>query len=417
MNNSSSFGFQTYPEWSDHKNVMLSTFFWGYVCTQLVGAFVAERFGPKWFLAVTVFITSLFSMLIPVFGSEFGYKGIITCRVIQGLGEGLLFPCLQHLLGKWAPLKSRSKASAITYSGTALGILVSMPLTGLICNSKSLGWPVAYYLFGAIGMLWVALWSIFGSDCPLKHKSISESEKSYICSNLEAEFKEENFQKRPAPWISIITSFPFWAILINDCGYSWGCWTLLTEIPSYMQNVLNFDIASNSLLSTLPYLFATLSIYPMGFLSDLLLARKTTSVTVSRKIFNSIAIFGNAICLFSLTFVDVTQRVETIVVLVIGAAFTGGIFSGYLINQIDLAPNYAGSIMGVSNTAANFFLYGFILATGLTENDKALWTYIFCTASGILLAVGLLFIFAGSAEVQPWNNYEYKRKTREKRKN
>ncbi|KAJ8946320.1 hypothetical protein NQ318_004209 [Aromia moschata] len=90
----------TYPEWSDHKNVMLSAFFWGYVCTQLVGAFVAERFGPKWFLAVTVFITSLFSMLIPVFASEFGYKGVIACRVIQGLGQGLLFPMSATFTGQ-----------------------------------------------------------------------------------------------------------------------------------------------------------------------------------------------------------------------------------------------------------------------------------------------------------------------------
>lgn len=37
-----------------------------------------------------------------------------------------------------------------------------------------------------------------------------------------------------------------WAILVAHCGQNWGFWTLLTEIPTYMSKVLNFDIKSVS---------------------------------------------------------------------------------------------------------------------------------------------------------------------------
>lgn len=96
---------------------MLSSFFWGYLCTQIIAGQLAERYGPKWFLAGTYFIGSLFSILIPSFGALFGYQGVIACRVIQGLSQGFLFPCLHNMLGKWCPVGDRAKACGFSYAG------------------------------------------------------------------------------------------------------------------------------------------------------------------------------------------------------------------------------------------------------------------------------------------------------------
>ena len=48
------------------------------------------------------------------------------------------------------------------------------------------------------------------------------------------------------PWKSIWTSLPFWSILLAHSGQSLGFWTLLTEMPSYMDKVLGVDIKSVS---------------------------------------------------------------------------------------------------------------------------------------------------------------------------
>ncbi|KAJ8980966.1 hypothetical protein NQ317_013420 [Molorchus minor] len=405
----------TYPEWSSSKNVMISAFFWGYVATQLISSQLAARYGPKWILAITFFITSLFSILIPAFGEAFGYRGVIACRVIQGLSQGFLFPCLQHLLGRWTSTVGRGTAASVTFVGVSLGTVISMPVTGLLCNSASVGWPAAYYVFGALGILWTIVWAIFGCNSPGQHKTISAAEKHYIWGGEEPEYEKP--EKKPStPWIAILTSLPFWAIVINDCGFSWGYWTLLSEIPSYMQSILNFDIASNGFLSALPYFVRSCFIIPMGFLSDHLVEKKVTSPTVNRKIFNSIAMFVGAIGLACLTLIDGDQRSATIAILVIAVAFTGGIFSGFILSQVDLSPVHAGTVMGISNTASNFFsLLGplsvdFVIhTTGYQETDKELWTIIFCTASVILAAVGLFFIYGGSGKAQYWNNADYRK--------
>jgi len=33
-----------------------------------------------------------------------------------------------------------------------------------------------------------------------------------------------------------------WALIVVHCAQNWGFWTLLTEIPSYMDGVLGFDL-------------------------------------------------------------------------------------------------------------------------------------------------------------------------------
>jgi hypothetical protein len=36
------------------------------------------------------------------------------------------------------------------------------------------------------------------------------------------------------------------AVTIAHCGQNWGFWTLLTEMPSYMNSVLKFDLKAVS---------------------------------------------------------------------------------------------------------------------------------------------------------------------------
>lgn len=49
-------------------------------------------------------------------------------------------------------------------------------------------------------------------------------------------------QSPPVPWKSIVTSMPFWAILIAHMGQNYGYETLMTELPTFMNQVLHFNI-------------------------------------------------------------------------------------------------------------------------------------------------------------------------------
>jgi MFS family permease len=187
-----------------------------------------KKFGPKWFLAVTMFINSLFTLLIPVMASSAGEGGVIACRVIQGLNQGFLYPSVHTLLGKWTPLPERSKVASFVYTGGPLGTVISLPVTGVIANS-SIGWPTAFYLYGGLGIGWSVLWALLGADSPAKHGRISDEEKEYIKGGGNTTDGEQ--KELPTPWLSIATSI----------------WTLMTEIPSYMSDIMKYDIKDVSL--------------------------------------------------------------------------------------------------------------------------------------------------------------------------
>ena len=44
------------------------------------------------------------------------------------------------------------------------------------------------------------------------------------------------------PWRAILTSLPVWLALLNQFGYIWGLFTLLTQAPTYFKFIHGFGI-------------------------------------------------------------------------------------------------------------------------------------------------------------------------------
>lgn len=95
--------------------------------------------------------------------SDFVQLIIISCFVL-GLGEGVTFPVMHAMLAKWAPPLELSKMATFIYTGSTLGTIVSLPLTGIICDY--LGWEAAFYIFGSCGIFWFIFWALLVYERP-----------------------------------------------------------------------------------------------------------------------------------------------------------------------------------------------------------------------------------------------------------
>lgn len=118
---------------------------------------------------------------------------------------------------------------------------------------------------------------------------------------------------------------------------------LLIELPIYMKGVLKFEIKQNAMFTATPFL--TLWFFSI-FISktlDTLRNRGTITTTTVRKIATFIASFVPACCLLALCYIGCNKMAA---VFIAGIAVTsiGAMFSGFLSNHIDLAPNFAGNI-------------------------------------------------------------------------
>lgn len=101
-----------FPEYSwgeREKSLVLSSFFWGYVVTQIPGGQLAKKVGGKVMLLVAILLCSLLNLLTPKF-AEFGdWPAVAALRVVQGLCQGVIFPSTHTLLAKWAPPSERGE--------------------------------------------------------------------------------------------------------------------------------------------------------------------------------------------------------------------------------------------------------------------------------------------------------------------
>lgn len=110
-----------------------------------------------------------------------------------------------------------------------------------VISASPIGWPGIFYISGGLTAVWASVWFWFGCNSPHVSKTISIEEREFLETVIECSISPE---KKQTPWKSILLSVPFWAVLIAHSAQNWGFWTLLTEIPTYMKNVLEFDIKS-----------------------------------------------------------------------------------------------------------------------------------------------------------------------------
>lgn len=73
------------------QGLILSSFFVGYVCTQVLGGWLALQVGGKPVLAVAVAVWSIATLLTPLAASA-GTTVLLAARVLMGLGEGMALP-------------------------------------------------------------------------------------------------------------------------------------------------------------------------------------------------------------------------------------------------------------------------------------------------------------------------------------
>ena len=124
----------------------------------------------------------------------------------------------------------------------------------------------------------------------------------------------------------------------------------------------------------------------------------------------SICMVGPAIVMFMIGFSPNGTEcsiayVETL--LCLGMFFNGALSSGHFATPGDLAPNYAGTVFGISNTISGGGI-GYVVPVfiGYFTNKNMTfeaWTIVFATASTIYLVTNLFYFFLISGEVQPWN--------------
>lgn len=386
------------------QDMILSSFFWGYIVLQVPSGMIAGRFGGKYPIFVAMASAGVINLLLPLAATKGDYMAVCACRIVMGLTQGMLYPSLHGVLGHWAPATERSRLGTFVYAGAQLGTIIELLTSGLL-SASSWGWPSIFYVGGVACLSWSVLWLIIGDSTPGTSRWITKEERKYIESNAGS--NELGHGNMPTPWKGILTSLPFWAILLAHCGQNLGFWTLLTELPSYMKYVLGVDIKENGKLSALPYVAMYVLSFFFSWLADFLVNRNIIKLVTSRKIFNTIAHWGPAVAMLSLSYLPSGNLTLAVVILTVTVGLNGAHYSGFMMSHIDLSPNFASTMMGFTNGVAAIFSILAPLTVSIVVSDQTQaseWRKVFFISASFYFLTNLFYLLFITDKVQSWND-------------
>jgi len=87
--------------------------------------------------------------------------------------------------------------------------------------------------------------------------------------------------------------------------------------------------------------------------------------------------FGAGVFLIGLSYMDCTQTALAVVLLVLAVTTSGFVFSGYFVNHMDIAPQYAGTLMAIGSGIGTIsgFVAPYVAATVTESVSKAVVTF------------------------------------------
>ncbi|XP_061347158.1 probable anion transporter 4, chloroplastic isoform X1 [Gastrolobium bilobum] len=380
------------------SGIVQSSFLWGYLVSPIAGGVLVDNYGGKVVMAWGVALWSLATFLTP-WAAETSILALLSVRALLGMAEGVALPSMNNMVARWFPQTERARAVGISMAGFQLGCAIGLTLSPILMSQGGIFGP--FVIFGLSGFLWVLVWLSATSSTPDGSPQISKYELEYILNRRQKSFSVETAKPKKVklipPFRRLLSKLPTWSLIVANSMHSWGFFIVLSWMPIYFNSVYHVDLRHAAWFSAIPWAVMAIMSYLAGLWSDMMI-QSGTSVTLTRKIMQSIGFVGPGLCLIGLA----TAKNPSIGSAWLTLAFGLKSFShsGFLVNLQEIAPQYSGVLHGISNTAgtlaaiigtvgAGFFVElvgsfpGFLLLTSLLYFLAALFYCLFSTGERV----------------------------------
>ncbi|KAM9682838.1 voltage-gated purine nucleotide uniporter SLC17A9 isoform 2-T2 [Dama dama] len=337
--------------------VVLSSFFWGYCLTQVVGGHLGDRIGGEKVILLSASAWGFITMATPLLahlGSA--HLAFMTfSRILTGLLQGVYFPALTSLLSQ----KVRESERAFTYStvgaGSQFGTLVTGAVGSLLLDWY--GWPSVFYFSGGLTLLWVGY--------------------VYRCLLNERGGPASPLRSHPGP------------------GHPGAGPARVQTHQGALETALPKAFCLGWIFNVVPWLVAIPASLLSGLLSDHLINQGYRTITV-RKFMQVMGLGLSSV--FALCLGHTSSFCNSVVFASASIGLQTFNHSGISVNIQDLAPSCAGFLFGVANTAGALAgVVGVCLGGYLIETTGS-WTSVFNLVAAISSLGLCTFLVFGKAQ-------------------
>ena len=308
--------------------LILSSFFAGYALMQIPGGWLADKFGSRRVLIVSVLMWSIFTATT---GAVWSLASMIAIRFLFGIGEGGFQPSSSKLISQTFPSSKRAWAMSVMLSSGGIVSLIVPLLSAYMLTT--IGWRVSFIILGGIGILITVLyWAL------IKLPEGIEAELTQVGEKQQGIFKQ--LINTPLMLNLFVAYYSIYAI-------NWG---LATWLPTYLVNVRGLDLISLGWAQTVPGLAMIIAMFLSGYVIDKLPLGKEKIVGAVACVVVSILLY----LMFNAPSVMIFVTYQTIVIFFI--SFVMLLLPAIILKR--LPSTVTGTSMGIANTGGQ--LAGFI---------------------------------------------------------
>lgn len=144
--------------------LVFGAFALGYAVFMVPSGLMADHWGPRKSLALSVFFWSLFTLFT---GLATGIVALIAIRLLFGLAEAGVFPQATRALHNWTLPRERGLALGLLNMGSRLGAAFGLAISPI--SVERMGWRLSFVALGFVGLIWAAIWFYWFRDRPVSN--------------------------------------------------------------------------------------------------------------------------------------------------------------------------------------------------------------------------------------------------------
>ncbi|KAL3088915.1 hypothetical protein niasHT_028691 [Heterodera trifolii] len=206
----------------------------------------------------------------------FSFMAIFGARFFQGFNLSISMVAIETISKNWSTLKEMTLFISILSIHFQLGRIITMPLSGFLCDS-SLGWPSVYYLLGIPTLFSFSFFCLFYRDTPSQHRLICVTEMERIQSGKMGTSETRGHRKG-------FKFFANWHLLslFGVCiGIAFGAHTFSLYGPIYLHNSIGINMHQTGIVVALPFVISTFLSIAVGRICDRLIGTKAALVLLT----------------------------------------------------------------------------------------------------------------------------------------
>ncbi len=235
---------------------LMAAFMWIYGLASPFAGAIADRMNRKWLIVASLFVWSSVTLLM---GFTHDFSTLYALRMVMGLSEAMYIPAALALIADFHTGKSRSLAVGVHMTGLYVG--QALGGFGALLSDK-LSWESTFIYFGLFGAIYavVLAFCLHETDAQIERISNKVNKQDSLAGGA---------QNVLGSFGKILSSVPFWGMLIFFTATSLPGWATKNWLPTLFANNLHLDMTLAGPISTATIALSSfIGVFVGGSISD-----------------------------------------------------------------------------------------------------------------------------------------------------